>query len=214
MADSKKYNGSQWEHSLRKLTTATEAIESPLYSDGTAITAYTIKGNTVQNGTPSPDSPIIPNGVGERTANLINVTLANALFYTDYPASTYNHFTIQNGVITFENSQAAMFYILAKVEQNTEYYYRISTSDAVTVRIRNYSDVPSTRSANWISTSFNSQINGNFLRSYTTPENTQYVAIEFYHDPSESEKTAFNIMVSATNSTYEPYGYFIEIEVS
>lgn len=65
MADSKKYDGSQWEHSLRKLTTATEAVENPLYSDGTAITAYTIKGNTVQSGTPSPSSPISVNGVGE-----------------------------------------------------------------------------------------------------------------------------------------------------
>lgn len=57
MADSKKYDGSQWEHSLRKLTTATEAVENPLYSDGTAITAYTIKGNTVQDGTGTTSYP-------------------------------------------------------------------------------------------------------------------------------------------------------------
>ena len=65
MADSKKYDGSQWEHSLRKLTTATEAVENPLYSDGTAITAYTLKGNTVQNGTPTPSNPVPVVGVGE-----------------------------------------------------------------------------------------------------------------------------------------------------
>lgn len=65
MADSKKYDGSTWEHSLRKLTTATEAVENPLYSDGTAITSYTIKGNTVQNGTPTPSAPIAVQGVGE-----------------------------------------------------------------------------------------------------------------------------------------------------
>lgn len=65
MADSKKYDGSQWEHSLRKLTTATEAVENPLYSDGTAITAYTIKGNTVQDGTPTPSNPVPVVGVGE-----------------------------------------------------------------------------------------------------------------------------------------------------
>ena len=61
-----------WLHSLRKLTTATEAVESPLYSDGTAITSYTIKGNTVQNGTPTPSNPVMPNGVGERTENLFD----------------------------------------------------------------------------------------------------------------------------------------------
>ena len=61
-----------WVHSLRKLTTATEAVENPLYSDGTAITAYTIKGNTVQNGTPTPSNPVEVNGVGERTENVYN----------------------------------------------------------------------------------------------------------------------------------------------
>lgn len=72
MADSKKYDGSQWEHSLRKLTTATEAVEKPLYSDGSAITSYTISGNTVQNGTPTPSNPVDVNGVGVRTDNLID----------------------------------------------------------------------------------------------------------------------------------------------
>ncbi len=59
-------------HSLRKLTTATEAVENPLYSDGTAITAYTIKGNEEHTGTPSPSNPVMPNGVGDRTENLFD----------------------------------------------------------------------------------------------------------------------------------------------
>lgn len=46
-----------WLHNLRKLTTATEAVENPLYSDGTAITSYTISGNTVQNGTGTTSYP-------------------------------------------------------------------------------------------------------------------------------------------------------------
>ncbi|MBP5433731.1 hypothetical protein [Ruminococcus sp.] len=72
MADSKKYDGSQWEHSLRKLTTATADIEPTIYSDGTAITAYTLKGNTTQSGTPSPSNPVTVQGVGNKTANLWN----------------------------------------------------------------------------------------------------------------------------------------------
>ena len=66
------YSSTGWLHSLRKLTTATEAVENPLYSDGSPITAYTIKGNTVQDGTPTPSNPVDVNGVGERTANLCN----------------------------------------------------------------------------------------------------------------------------------------------
>ena len=52
MADSKKYNGSTWEHSLRKLTTATDTITTlpaVLYTNGTTATVD-LKGNTVQNG--------------------------------------------------------------------------------------------------------------------------------------------------------------------
>ena len=62
-----------WVHSLRKLTTATEAVENPLYSDGTAITSYTIKGNTVQSGTPTPSNPITISGVGNKTANSFDI---------------------------------------------------------------------------------------------------------------------------------------------
>ena len=86
MADSKKYDGSQWEHSLRKLTTATADIEPTIYTDGTAITSYTIKGNTVQNGTPTPSNPVDVNGVGEKTANLFN-----------YKVATYGTQTNSNG---------------------------------------------------------------------------------------------------------------------
>ena len=83
MADSKKYDGSQWEHSLRKLTTATEAVENPLYSDGTAITSYTLKGNEKHTGTPTPSNPVEVNGVGVRTENLahdISITYATTAY--------------------------------------------------------------------------------------------------------------------------------------
>lgn len=75
-SDNVTYSGySCWSglyHSLRKLTTATEAVENPLYSDGTAITAYTIKGNEEHTGTPTPSNPVEANGVGVRTENLWN----------------------------------------------------------------------------------------------------------------------------------------------
>ena len=70
MADSKKYNGSTWKHSLRKQTTASEIIIPPttIYCDGSIITTYSIKGNTVQNGTGTPDSPVTPEGCGDLEA--------------------------------------------------------------------------------------------------------------------------------------------------
>jgi len=77
MATIKKYNGSTWENAVvRKYGTASEIITLPttIYADGTAITSYTIKGNTAQNGTPTPSNPVDVNGVGELTDNLYNNT--------------------------------------------------------------------------------------------------------------------------------------------
>lgn len=73
MADSKKYNGSTWEHSLRKLTTATDTITTlpaDIYADGNNATIG-ISGNTVQSGTPTPQNPIQPQGTGDKTENLL-----------------------------------------------------------------------------------------------------------------------------------------------
>lgn len=36
-----------------------------------ALVDYTIYGNTVQSGTPTPDNPVMPEGTGERTGNLV-----------------------------------------------------------------------------------------------------------------------------------------------
>ncbi len=61
-----------WVHSLRKQCSATETIQSgdTIYANGQPISTYSIKGNTVQSGTPTPSNPVSVNGVGERTENL------------------------------------------------------------------------------------------------------------------------------------------------
>ena len=67
MADSKKYNGSTWEHSLRKLTTATDTLTTlpaDLYADGNSATVGLV-GNMVQTGTPTPQNPIQPSECGD-----------------------------------------------------------------------------------------------------------------------------------------------------
>ena len=55
-----------WFHSLRKLTTDTDILTLPqtIYGDGTNAT-ITLKGNTEQSGTPSPQNPVDVVGVGE-----------------------------------------------------------------------------------------------------------------------------------------------------
>lgn len=203
-----------WVHSLRKLTTATEAVENPLYSDGTAITAYTIKGNTVQDGTPSPSNPVTIQGVGERTENLLNVSMQNIVFYNDYPSSSYNNFTINNNVVTLEANKAAFFAIPAKVEENTTYYVRAKSlsGSGFSYRVRYYSDLPNNRSDNFISSAVNTTIVGTYTNSITTPQDCKYILTELYHDPSQGEQTVGELMVSSS-SDFEPYGFKIPISL-
>ena len=42
-------------------------------SNGNPLVDYTISGNTVQNGAPSPTTPIMPQGTGDKTANLCDI---------------------------------------------------------------------------------------------------------------------------------------------
>lgn len=73
MATIKKYNGSTWGNAVvRKFGTATETIQSgdTIYANGQPITTYTLKGNEEHTGTPSPQNPVMPNGTGDKTANL------------------------------------------------------------------------------------------------------------------------------------------------
>ena len=122
MADSKKYNGSTWEHSLRKLTTATDTITTlpvDIYADGTNATVG-LKGNTVQNGTPSPDNPIMPQGTGERTGNLLDNVLVSTT--NDGVTVTLNpdkSITV-NG--TLETASQALFKIGTVLFENGESY--------------------------------------------------------------------------------------------
>lgn len=60
-------NSSGWQPTGKLWTTKSEDLTLPatIYCNGSNITTYTIKGNTVQYGTPTPDSPIMPQGCGD-----------------------------------------------------------------------------------------------------------------------------------------------------
>lgn len=72
----KKYTNGAWVPiTYHKYGTETESITSlpaQIIGDGQSITSCQISGNTVQNGTPSPDSPVDVVGCGVRTGNLFD----------------------------------------------------------------------------------------------------------------------------------------------
>lgn len=68
---------------------------------GNPLINYEISGNTVQYGTPTPDSPIMPEGTGERTAQLIPYPFYSSDGeYAGVQFTTDNGRIIANGTLT------------------------------------------------------------------------------------------------------------------
>lgn len=191
MADSKKYDGSTWVHSLRKLTTATEAVENPLYSDGTAITAYTIKGNTVQTSIPTPSNPIMPQGCGEKTAQLYNS--ADTIWILGIlddngqnTGATTSHYT---GNFTEVNANKS--YAIGGTLGVGSNQYRIYFYDT---------------EKRWISRTPPKEITKN---SFTTPVNCKYIQIQVV--VAVESTTDWMLNEGSTAKPFEPWGYKIPI---
>lgn len=70
----KRYNGRTWETVQHKIygsgTDSLTAFPAQIQASGEALTDYRISGNTIQDGTPTPQAPVDVVGCGVRTANL------------------------------------------------------------------------------------------------------------------------------------------------
>lgn len=202
MADSKKYDGSQWEHSLRKQTTASEIIVPPttIYANGSPISTYSIKGNTVQNGTPTPSNPVAVNGVGERTANLYN-----------YQTVAIGKYIDANGVEQTSSStghQILNHTASISVIAGTTYAFKIRKEVGYSVLSNAFCWFNS--SNQFLYRDVRGEIGSGeeyIEMSYTAPSNAAYLIINFrdtYYDTGM-------LNTGSTAKPYEPYGYKIPI---
>lgn len=86
----------------RKYGTETDTITTlpkTIIGDGQDISAYTIKGNMQQSGTPTPQNPIYPQETGDKTANLWNED------YTGISSSaTYKPIYVGDGEFTLSTT--------------------------------------------------------------------------------------------------------------
>lgn len=183
-----------WQHSLRKLTTATADIEPTIYSDGTAITSYTLKGNTVQDGTPTPSNPITISGVGNKTANLFN---KNATDTTK--GYVLNSYINGNGI-----------------DISSEYYSISEYIDITGITNITISGMKTSSSGNSISAAFYNDsktlISADSYgegteRTYSVPANTKYVRLSYRTNMIDT------VMLNSgtTALPYDGYGYKIPI---
>ena len=196
MATIKKYNGNSWENAVvRKFGTATEAVENPLYSDGTAITAYSLKGNTVQNGTPTPSNPVEVNGVGVRTENLLNNNPA-----TQGDGYVDNALLQQNGTLYTSTAFFVTEYI--PITEGTYYYY--NNLNRVSFSYINFYDSSKTNIGSVLQKPAMSQEGLNFTE-LVLPTGTAYIRMNI------DKQSTLNCLYDRQLSTYIPYGFKIPI---
>lgn len=117
----------EWELSEEKELTG--VVPLLFNADGTPLLDYLISGNTVQSGTPTPDSPIIPQGTGERTGNLWNRDVPKYDYAKDYKKYNPDN-TIALKAGTYTVSSDAKLPIIQVFDNS---HTQLSVSDAIAI---------------------------------------------------------------------------------
>jgi len=157
------------------------------------LSDWELFGNTETSGTPTPDSPIMPQGTGERTGNLFDKDTN--------PVSLY--YQTQREVITIA---AGVVSIIMPVSPNTTYTFNNPAGNRN--RICETETVPEVNDTviNYIAS------DGNVSITLTTSNNTHYILWWVGYQQTYSDiKEALSVNLGSTALPYEPYGYKIQI---
>ena len=187
-----------WQHSLRKLTTATDTITTlpaDIYADGTNATVG-LKGNMSQTGTPTPSSPIQPSECGERTANLFDYKTAYAQYLSgDDIVITPTQMTSEKQY--FKTSEVGKTITISV-------YAKTVTSNRVFIR----ASIGGTN----INSNTVSRGNSGTLTVTVTPTSTSDFFNLTYGDGGDYNTfNKFMVNSGSTALPYEPYGYKLTI---
>lgn len=170
-------------------------LPAVLYPNDTIATVG-LKGQTVQSSTPSPTSPVMPQGTGDKTANLFDKTTLENGIYLAANGNKYGNIT--NGV------RAG---VKIKALPNTAYTLSAQSSANVSLRIFEWGN------GTFIKQTPKYNISGNISLTVTTDAETTEIAFNI-EGVNTQYATSIMLNLGSTALPHEPYGYFIEIEVS
>ena len=207
----------EWKHSLRKQCSATETIQSgdTIYANGQPITTYTLKGNEEHTGTPSPQNPVMPQGTGDRTNNLCEVSSNNVINYST--SSLYQYTINADMTISIPEGKRMFSGFPIKVTPSTTYTIHSRASKNGQMRLREYTAKPVDWPTNYIQQPINVALKNLNTESFTSTAETEWVLLCWYIDDAFSPCTLSEIMMiqgaytTETLPNYEPYGFKIPI---
>jgi hypothetical protein len=188
------YNSEVW-HDIpyyqHKTATDTLTLPAVIYPNDTSITVG-IKGNTTQSGTPSPQNPVVINGTGDMSGNLINVQP-----FTIEGDSTSHHIVLWSGTLPVGT-----------------YTIHLNQDNALTTALRNTIRLTIGGTDYFESTNENYHLqSGQHKMIFSVSDATQTIEIRYWGNALSNDCSYSNIMLN-TGSTalpYEPYGYKIPI---
>lgn len=169
----------------------TGTLPITITADGNALLDYCIYGNTVQDGTPTPENPVIPSGCGVRTENLYSSTLEQGTTAAGVlvPSNT----RIRSGLIYLGTGQFTFSCV-------NDYDYQIAVD-------YHLSDGIYSRGTSWLTT-----------KTFELISQAPIIRLKIRHsdDSSILPTDVSNIMLNLGSSPlpYEPYGYKLPLTIN
>ena len=208
----KKYSSGSWVTvPYRKYETATDTITSlpkTIIGDGQNISAYTIKGNMSQSGTPTPSSPICPTECGDKTANLFDVGAYSSALLTNCTIAVTNDVVTQTNTGTLARSA----WKIDGLQVGTDYTMaaKITNPNQTECQIR---ICDSTNSSVIINSSASKATSITLSVTFTAVTSTHYIRL--YSNTSSATANTYSVEFSeimlntgSTTLPYEPYGLY------
>lgn len=158
-------------------------------ANGNPLISWSMLGNGQQNGTPAPDAPIMPELVGDRTRNLFDERIENAIITS-------------GGVI---ESNAAYDLTVIPVIAGEQYTFAYKQDYSQNYVVAYYTTKPVVGSTSYDSSRIVYYYSDTPKVTITVPNGVTYIAIRL---PSNGN-LMFNL--GSTPLPYEPYGYKIPI---
>ena len=179
-----------------KYNTETISTIAPIdfLSNGQNITVG-VKGNTEQLEIPSPDNPVIPEGTGERTGNLLNLS--------------YQNFTIKNIEVTAQGSIINFNGTSSGEISSGSVAWKVLT---FTLPAGEYSINTTKGFSRYVKSVDGTTLLSDWQTNLTLSEETQcYLAFYFISGKTIDSDIEFMLNTGSTPQPYEPYGIKIPI---
>ena len=197
------YSSEVWHdtpHYVHNTSTDTiTTLPTVVYPNATTATVG-LKGNTVQNGTPTPDNPIMPQGTGERTENIV--------------AAEADRTSPMSGLSVVWKKGGSEMIIDGKATGGDSVIFAIFELDAgtYTLSITGLDETGWNKTGFYLSGVDTARLQG--VHTYTITEPT-IARLQFVVNASdisyENRKVTIMFTKTSTALPYEPYGYKLTI---